>query len=126
MRERRSVAYPNMEAGSFLLEVPSPATATRHLSVSTDGDEVTVGFGSEWHDHYGSWTGDDEETSFRQALEAIEALLSERTVVVVGYRDGRPAWSTAQRINDQLPSWDAERYEIISWSGKHDRVEWPA
>lgn len=114
--------WATSDPGSFLVEVPSPS-AGRVLSVGTDGGEVTVALGPEWHGHYGGWTGADEATSFAEALANIAGILADRLVVAVGFREGRPGMSTLLPAGE--PAWfdvdGVERVDYCSWSGIHDR-----
>src|SRR6478672_8508551 len=84
-----SEPWANADPGAFLVEVPSSVSPERVLWVGTDGGEVTVAFGPEWHGHYGGWTGVDEESSFTEALEDIEGILTDRLIVAVGIHEGQ-------------------------------------
>ena len=66
--------WPNADVGSFTIEVPSPANPSRVLSIGTDGEEITVGFGEHgWHARYGDWTGATEEESLPKRLQTSPA-----------------------------------------------------
>lgn len=105
--------------GSLFLEVQSPV-AGRALMVRTYGDQVTVDFGPRsWHEHFGRWSGPNEEVVFGVALAFIEDLLTERVVVVTRTFFGRPAWSRAipvTRVRRPLIG----GVEVYSWSGARD------
>jgi len=115
--------WPNADAGSFLVTLLSPAHPERELWVGTDGGEITVGFGKEWHDHHGGWTGASEEESFGEALEQIQGILDERLILAVGFRAGSAAASTliARGTEPKLGS-GIERIEYYSWRGTYDSV----
>lgn len=115
--------WPNADAGSFLVAIPSPTHPERELWVGTDGGEITVGFGKEWHDHHGSWTGASEEESFTEALEQIQGILDERLIMAVGFRAGSGAASTliAAGTKPNLGK-GIERIESYSWRGTYDSV----
>jgi hypothetical protein len=117
--------WPNAEPGSFVVAVPSPADPERELWVSTDGGEVTVGFGREWHAHYGERTGDDEADSFAQALDDVEGILTERLVLATGFRGGEPIVAALIPAGHPpafggVEAPGLERVEIASWLGTHD------
>ena len=119
--------WPNADAGCFLVEVPSPADPARRLHVTTDGGEITVGFGEHgWHTHFGEWTGADEATSFREALALVAGLLAEEVVVLQAFVDGEARWSQSLAANEAPELCGADRGEVYSWRGTHDRPVFPA
>jgi hypothetical protein len=114
--------WPNADPGCFLVEVSSPVDPERQLSVGTDGEEITVGFGPHgWHAHYGAWTGADEESSFVEALEEIAGILEERLVVAVGTQDGQTGASTLIPAGEDPGLNGYDRIDYVSWRGSHDR-----
>ena len=86
---------------------------------------MTVGFGPEWHAHYGEWAGDDESDGFAQALDDIDGILAERLVLATGFRGGVPIVSALIPAGHPpdfggVEQLGLERVEITSWRGTHD------
>jgi hypothetical protein len=116
--------WPNHDPGCFVVWVPSPADPDRQLWVGTDGDEITVGFGPEWHSHYGTWTGASEEKSFGEALSTIAGILAGRLIVATGMKRGEPRVSSLIATDEEpdFGSLPLEQVVFSSWSGTHDRT----
>ena len=67
---------------TLLLELTPPGGSSRgSLWVSTDGDEVTIGF-DRFHQHFG-WSEAPNDEAFGQALALLREILEERQVVGV-------------------------------------------
>lgn len=69
--------------------VPQPGSE-RVLWICTENDEITIEFGM-WHEHIGVFMGISEGEAIEQALDLIQRIIDERSVVKVMYRDGK--WS---------------------------------
>ena len=118
--------WANADIGCFAVEVPSPASHSHCLCVDTDGGEVTVGFGAHgWHTHFGPWTGDDELTTFTEAMSYIGRLLSEELVVADGFEKGEARWSETTEPHEEPDFSHADRIEITSWNGTYNRTFTP-
>jgi hypothetical protein len=115
--------WPNADPGCFVVEVPSPADPAQVLSAGTDGGEVTVGFGEhDWHAHFGAWTGDDESTSFAEALAEVAGILAGRRVLAVCFRDGRGSVSDLVDARQVPDLGDCERVVLYGWHGPAARA----
>ena len=116
------------DGGVLLVEVPSPPSAAeKHpLRISTEDDEITVGF-DYYHTHLNPYTKDEEAERFREALSFIHDLVSENICVASWWsgEDWRGSTTVDTRSLPVAPSWaqSAERLRVRSWCGTHDRDE---
>jgi hypothetical protein len=106
--------WPGADRGVLYVKLESPVDQRRVLSIITDGDEITVGFGEHgWHAHFGGWAGDDEATNFAEALEMIDGLLTEAVVLVQSYHGDEPGWSSVIAAADSADFAGADRLEVL-------------
>jgi hypothetical protein len=111
-------------AGDEASKVPQPGS-DRSLWISTEDDEVTIGF-DKWHCHESAWLGDDEASVeadiVRRSIELIEDILDEREVVIVRFRDGTWVGSNLEAACDEIEAISGEVARVFSWRGTLDRV----
>ncbi|WP_027483484.1 hypothetical protein [Deinococcus pimensis] len=81
----RPLAQEREGGAAFELSVPSPADPDVQLWLSTEDDELTVGF-ADWHAHFG-WSDVPHEQSAREAFELIERLVTDAEGVQSFYGD---------------------------------------
>lgn len=113
--------WPNAQHGILYVELHSPFDARRILTITTDGGEVTVAFGEHgWHAHFGDWTGADEPTSFAEALEMIDGIVTEELALVQSYNGDTPGWSSVIAAGESCEFGNADRLELWSWLGNQD------
>ena len=119
--------WEKAEPGCLALAVTSPAHFDRQLWIGTWGGEVTVGFGQYgWHTHFGDYIGLDAEASYREALDEIEAILSDRLAIITEFQDGQARGSRTFWDDEDPPTNPVERLEIESWTGSRDATVFPA
>jgi hypothetical protein len=126
-RELASVdTAEGVDEGSLVVEVapPTPRDIKGPLHVSTDGEEITVGFDI-YHSHFNRYADVEEAVAFAEALAFIADLLAER-VAVISWWDGdewRGSSSIATGTDAGTPSWasNAKTARIRSWRGTYDR-----
>jgi hypothetical protein len=129
--ERLFAAYPEWSAlavrdpegfplpGSLLVSIASPRDA-RSLMVRTCGDQITIDFGPyAWHEHFGPWSGRNEDAVFDAALRFIADLMAERVAIATRILFGRAIGSWI--VGEKTPTrpWFG-RVEIYSWRGGRD------
>ena len=108
--------WPNADPGCFAVRVPSPADPALVLSVDTDNGEVTVGLGPYgWHDHHGAWTGADEPTGFREALEQVAGIIAGALEVVVCMAGGRPISDTLVALGEAANLEGCDQQFRVAW-----------
>lgn len=112
-------ATPEGQSHECSLAVRVTSAVGDLLWVSTDREEVTVGFDA-FHTHFESSLDEEEAEAFEEALSFIADLLAERTIVVVGFSEGRIHGATAL-APDRLAS-EEPPYYVKSWLGKYDRT----
>jgi hypothetical protein len=126
-RELASVdTTEDVDKGVLLVRVtpPTPRDIKWPLHISTDGEEVTVGFDI-YHSHFNRYADDEEAEEFAEALAFIADLLAER-IAVISWWDG-DEWrgsSTVEAGTDvSAPSWasNAKTARIRSWRGMYDK-----
>jgi len=126
-RELASVdTAESVDEGSLLVKV-SPSTPRDikwPLQISTDGDEITVGFDI-YHAHFNRHADEDEAEAFAEALAFIADLLYER-VAVISWWDGdewRGSATFVPGTDAGTPSWasNAKTARVRSWKGTYDR-----
>ncbi len=109
---------------SLVVQVPCPnPRVIAGLSITTDGDEVTVGL-DRYHTHFMQ----DEEQVFESALEFIAGLMSEELVVLVYMNDEQWAGSRCVGPDDPWPPPKPGQCRYLrSWLGIHTdlRVQSP-
>jgi len=120
--EWKSLASRINDSTSFQVFVPSPGDPSSHLWISTENEEVTVGFGT-WHSHYG-WSDVDSTISNQEAFDLITSILKEESAIQAFYRNdewrGSVIVSYADGFFDDLDDWraaGATRTRRRSWLG---------
>jgi hypothetical protein len=109
-----------LPTGAFRVSVPQPH-GERSLEVRTDEGEITVGFGY-WHAHFGSYLGISDQEAIALAIEEIDSILAERSVVRVSFKGGAWSGSSLEDANGRLaPPREGESAAAYSWLGTHDR-----
>lgn len=115
-----------VDEGSLVVQVspPQPRDIKWPLHISTDGDEVTVGFDI-YHRHFSRYAHDEEAESFAEALAFIADLLAERVAVISWWNgdEWRGASTFVPGAEDGTPSWarNATTARVRSWGGTYDR-----
>ena len=109
------------EPGSILIIVQSPV-AGRSLTIRTYGNQVTIDFGPEgWHEHFLAQASSDEWKAYDDAIIFLDALTADRRVIVTRTLFGRFTWTRSIPTSSvRTPRFG--RSEIISWSGRQDKV----
>lgn len=122
MLHRRPAGYAYAYA-DFELKSRSPATE-QSLWVSTADYEITVGL----HTHHSHFTHDEDRFNpahIDAALDHVQDLLDERTVIVSGYVGDRFTGSTYRDVSAARQSSslivDVTRITLRSWLGTYDR-----
>ena len=109
------------EPGSLLVSVESPV-AGRSLAIRTYGNQVTIEFGPKgWHEHFLAQAPSDEWKAYDDAIVFLDALIGDQRVIVTHTLFGRFRWTRAMPASSVRPP-RFGRSEIISWSGRRDKV----
>jgi len=112
--------------GVLSVVVQSPA-GDRELSIDTDGDEITVGFGEHgWHAHFWAWDGLDENTVFAQAMDEIARILNDDVAILTRFVDGAARSSETFSQGEEVEFKNSDRIEICSWLGTRNATLFPA
>jgi hypothetical protein len=108
---------------SLVIDVPAPpeSGAAHGLCITTEDEEITVGFDS-YHTHYDVLCPCDDPAE-PAALDFIEGLLSERIAVVSWWQGGR--WLSSEQLHAgdplRLPQWadvsGQVEAHVRSWRG---------
>jgi hypothetical protein len=129
------LAYCREEPGpegesSLIIDVPPPpeSGAARGLRITTEDEEITVGFDS-YHAHY-DVLGPCDDPAEPTALDFIEGLLSERIAVVSWWHGER--WLSSAQLHAgellELPRWvDASAQveaRVRSWRGTQNHLSY--
>ena len=116
--------HPNADPGALLIEVVAKSNNTEHgLYVSTDGDELTIGFHTH-HCHFADYHQKGCDIHIENAIEYINQLINEEYVIHSWYRGGQFCGSvtgTPESVGD--PSQFVGSVDTItcrSWAGTHD------
>jgi hypothetical protein len=109
--------------GSLLVEfTPDASRLESVFYISTDNEEVTVGF-DRYHSHF-KWPA--EYSDWRvNPLTFIDALLHDRIVVKVGEKAGKWTGSSVLEADEEPELSGMEKDHVVtlrSWSGRLDRV----
>jgi hypothetical protein len=116
-------SHPNADAGSLKLEVPSGSPKQGVLHISTDGDELTIGF----HTHHCHFTDYDQlgtDSHIQDGIEYLGKLIVEEFVIHSWYCHGQFCGSvtgTPNEVGDPakfIPNVD--QITCRSWAGTHD------
>jgi hypothetical protein len=104
------------------LQAPPGAHVEHGLFVSTENEEITVGF-DVYHSHFDSWVDEANPGYGLGALEFINNLLAEK-VAVLSWWTGE-TWAGSSQLaageSPKLPSWagapKVDRVRVRSWNG---------
>jgi len=104
------------DSGSLTIGIPHP-TIPPGLHISTDGDEITVGFGI-WHTHGELLGGRTPDEHMHAAFEFVERILDNEVPIVVSYLDGEfhDAWVSDDPTREGKHVQPNERIRIGTWS----------
>lgn len=115
-----------VDEGSLLVEIfpAQPRDIKGPLLISTDGDEITIGFDI-YHSHFNRYADDEEAEAFAEALAFIADILAER-IAIISWWDGdewRGSSSITTGADVGTPSWarNAKTARIRSWRGTYDK-----
>lgn len=117
---------PHAEAvsGSLLVEFsPPPAREDCLFWVSTDCEEITVGFGL-FHTHF-AWPQPDDDPYWEHPIDFMRDLMNDRILVEDWLKDGAWAGSSTLKADQEpdLSGLEADQVVMIrSWSGTRDRI----
>jgi hypothetical protein len=103
--------------------IPTPnQNAVDPLWVSTEDDEITIGF-DKYHLHLGACQ-EEEERIFKESLEIIDQIRNDE-LVVASWWVGQQFVSSMLCVTDEPSLKPEEGYtlRIRSWSGSKDREE---
>jgi hypothetical protein len=112
--------------GFLIAEVPSPnPLAAAPLWVTTEDDEITVGFDA-FHTHFAAWDESTTEVqSFAGALALAHDITAERVLVASWWLEVK--WSGSQLVepgfSPERPKYvvDSAAARVRSWTGKLDQ-----
>lgn len=120
--EWQGYAQAVLDGVAFEVNVPSPVDASWVLWLSSENEEVTVGF-DRWHGHYGRW-GADATDAYREGLEMVDAILKEECAARVFFRSenwiGSEVVGAGDGLDDGITEWrqlGATRMYRRSWLG---------
>ena len=105
------------DTGCLTVTIPHPAIPPG-LVVTTNGDEVTVGFHT-WHTHGELLGGKTPAEHMQAALEFVERILDDEVPIVVSHVDGEfhDAWPSSDVAKEAKYVQSNERIRIGTWSG---------
>lgn len=115
--------FAHSEDGILVIEVPSPCS-DRSLLVTTHDDELTVYLQPfAWHAHYGPYLNLKETEFLDQAVEEIDLVLNEKTLIAEHTVSGKWTRSSSFPVDepDDLRPRRNELVRLRSWRGTHDR-----
>ena len=104
------------DGGALIVRVPHPRIASG-LVVTTDGDEVTVGFRT-WHTHGELLGGASPQEHAVNAIALVKAILEDQVQLAVTYRDGSfdDAWVTEDPDHELRYRQPSEHLIIGTWN----------
>jgi hypothetical protein len=111
------------DTGALTIEIASP-TVGRSLLIVADDDELTIYFQPfAWHEHFGPFLGIDFEEFMDLAVEEIDLILHDQTVIAEHSCSGTWLGSSSFLITDpeQFRPKKSELIRLRSWTGRHDR-----
>ena len=117
-----SVANEEYEGITYIsAEVKSISDKCENIALSSYGCELTVFF-ERYHTHLDMFEDDDHENEFKEAIELINDIVSEKTVLVTTLVGGEVVTSMLQEPNKikKIES-KVEKTEIKSWLGTYDQ-----
>ena len=104
------------DSGSLSISVPHPRIPTG-LLVTTNGDEISVGFRT-WHTHGELLGGKTPEEHMHAAFAFVEQMLDDEVLIVVSYVDGEfhDAWVSTDPTREGKFLQPNEQIRIGTWS----------
>ena len=115
-----------LDEGSLLVEISpaQPRDIKQSLHISTDGEEITVGFDS-YHSHFNRYADEEEAEAFAEALAFIADIVAEQIAVISWWNGDESCGSTSFATDTDIgtPSWihNAKTARIRSWKGTYDK-----
>jgi len=103
------------------ISIAHPDNEEKNIEISTYGQELTL-FIWHHHEHHDSFKDDNHEEEFQYLCEYVDDIMADRVFFAVGYKEGRIAYETAAYEIDGLIDEKVDKIDIMSWSGKHDRI----
>jgi hypothetical protein len=105
------------DSGSLTITIPHSRIASG-LLITTDGDEVSVGFRT-WHTHGELLGGKTPEEHMHAAFAFVEQILDDEVPLVVSYVDGEfhDAWVSSDPTREEKYVQPNEQIRIGTWSG---------
>ena len=102
--------------GALVIRVPHPAIPSG-LVLSTEGDEITVGF-RQWHTHGELLAGTSPARQIQAALDLLERILEDEVLLAISYVDGEfvDAWVTDDPSKEERYAQPNEKLRIGTWS----------
>lgn len=114
--------HPRVDPGSLLIVyAPPPVREDCQLWISTDSEEVTIGFGM-LHAHF-AWPVPVEDEWRDDPLDFLRGILDDRILVQDRTRNGKWIGSTTldQGSEPEIANWSpGDVVHIRSWSGARD------
>jgi hypothetical protein len=106
------------QGGALRVTVPQPGSE-RVLSICTENGEIRVEYAM-WHEHIGSFMGITDAEAIEKALDLIQQIIAERSVVKVRYRDGKWSGSWLEETPCDLAPEAGATTAVYSWRGTYD------
>jgi hypothetical protein len=123
------------ESGGLLIEVPT-CHADCTLWISTNNDEITVGF-AQWHQHFGDFGSSG--SAVQNASRFIRDFIQDRLLIGIYFRDGEWAGSTSFSLVEEATAIESmrsmfadraeqgqckeKRFVVYGWSSMKSFVE---
>lgn len=114
--------------GFLIAKIEAPnRNVNAPLSISTEDDEITIGFDA-FHAHFGAEESTDSNAeSFTKALSLVREIMAERVLVVSWWLDGKWAGSQVANVgvSPTRPAYvDAKAaLRVRSWTGQKDESD---
>lgn len=104
------------------IEIPCPSNTDSQLWISTEDNEITVGFGG-YHTHFGY--NDDREEDYEEAINFIKEIINEKLIIIVARKDEIESFSTYIKCNEistVIKKGDnIESIVLKSWNGTYNK-----
>ena len=112
----------NHEGTEYLsASIAHPDNEEKNIIISTYGKELTL-FIWHHHEHHDSFEEDNHEEEFQYLCDYIDDIMADKVFFAVGYKEGKIAYETASYKIDDLTDEKVDKIDIMSWSGKHDKI----
>lgn len=112
----------NQEGTEYLtVTIAHPNNEEKSIEISTYGKELTL-FIWHHHDHHDMFEDDNHEEEFQDLCEYIDDIMADKVFFAVGYKNDIIVSGSASYKIEGLTDKEVEKIEIISWSGKHDKI----